>query len=124
MERIVDTQHDEWAVTLGRPEQLARFRHFANAEDKDPVPMITVRSQDKPALWLPEYPMPELETEKLEGIRQWVELGSATSVPRDGGATFLYGRHQIAVFNFAHRNAWYGCKNLCPHKQEIVLSHG
>ncbi len=124
MQRIVDTQHDEWAVTLGRPEQLARFRHFANAEAKDPVTLITVRDQDKPALWLPEYPMPEIEPEELEGCRQWVELGSASSVPKDGGATFLYGRHQIAVFNFAHRNAWYACQNLCPHKQEMVLSRG
>ncbi len=68
--------------------------------------------------------MPEIEPEELEGCRQWVELGSASSVPKDGGATFLYGRHQIAVFNFAHRNAWYACQNLCPHKQEMVLSRG
>jgi NAD(P)H-dependent nitrite reductase small subunit len=53
-----------------------------------------------------------------------VKLGSATAVPKDGGATFKYGRHQIAVFNFAHRDAWYACQNLCPHKQEMVLSRG
>jgi len=124
MERIVAAQHDEWAVTLGKPEQLARFHHFANAPDKDPLPLISVRGQDKPALWQSEYPMPEIEPEVLAGAREWVKLGSAAVVPKDGGATFKYGRHQIAVFNFAHRDAWYACQNLCPHKQEMVLSRG
>jgi nitrite reductase (NADH) large subunit len=124
MQRIVDTQHDEWAVTLGKPEQLEQFRHFANADGKAPVPMISVRGQDKPELWQKEYAMPEIEPEVLEGPRDWVKLGHASAVPEDGGATFRYGRHQIAVFNFAHRNEWYACQNLCPHKQEMVLSRG
>ncbi len=124
MQRIVDTQHDEWAVTVGKPEQVAKFRHFANGDGKDPVKLITVRGQDKPELWQQEYSMPEIEPEVLEGPRDWVNLGSAALVPKDGGATFQYGRHQIAVFHFAHRNEWYACQNLCPHKQEMVLSRG
>jgi len=124
MQRIVDAQHDEWAVTLGKPEQVAKFRHFTNADGKDPVPVTTVRGQDKPELWQKEYTMPEVEPEVLEGPRDWVNLGSRLQVPKDGGATFQYGRHQIAVFNFAHRNEWYACQNLCPHKQEMVLSRG
>ena len=124
MQRIVDAQHDEWAVTVSKPEQVAKFRHFANAEGKDPVPVITVRGQEKPELWHTEYAMPEDEPEVLEGPRQWVKLGSVEAVPKDGGATFQYGSHQIAVFNFAHRNEWYACQNLCPHKQEMVLSRG
>jgi nitrite reductase (NADH) large subunit len=124
MQRIVDTQHDEWAVTVGKPEQVAKFRHFANGDGKDPVKLITVRGQDKPELWQQEYTMPEIEPEVLEGPRDWVNLGSAALVPKDGGATFQYGRHQIAVFHFAHRNEWYACQNLCPHKQEMVLSRG
>jgi nitrite reductase (NADH) large subunit len=124
MQRIIDAQHDEWAVTVSKPEQVAKFRHFANADGKDPVPVITVRDQHKPELWQSEYAMPELEPEVLEGPRQWVKLGSVGAVPNDGGATFQYGRHQIAVFNFAHRGEWYACQNLCPHKQEMVLSRG
>jgi nitrite reductase (NADH) large subunit len=124
MQQILAAQHDEWAVTLSRPEQTAKFRHFANVKGKDSVPIITVRGQSKPALWKKEYAMPEVEPEVLEGPRQWVKLGSASSVPKDGGATFKFGRHQIAVFNFALRNEWYACQNLCPHKQEMVLSRG
>lgn len=124
MQRIIAAQHDEWSETVGKPEQVAKFQHFANAEEKDPVPVITVRGQEKPALWLDEYVMPEIEPEVLDGAREWVKIGSATTVPRDGGAAFKYGRHQIAVFHFAHNNAWYACQNLCPHKQEMVLSRG
>jgi nitrite reductase (NADH) large subunit len=124
MQRIIAAQHDEWAVTVGKPEQVARFRHFANADGKDPVKLVTVRGQEKPELWLKEYAMPEIEPEVLEGAREWVNLGRASAVPENGGATFKYGRHQIAVFNFAHRNEWYACQNLCPHKQEMVLSRG
>lgn len=124
MRRILAAQHDEWAVTVARPEQAAKFRHFANADGKDPVPLITVRGQSKPELWQKEYTIPEVEPEVLEGPREWVKLGSAVMVPKDGGATFRFGRHQIAIFNFASRNEWYACQNLCPHKQEMVLSRG
>jgi len=111
-------------VTVTRPEQAAKFHHFVNAAGRDSVPMISVRNQPRPAPWEKEYAMPDLAPEALEGPRKWVALGSASAVPKDGGATFKYGRHQIAVFNFAHRNEWYACQNLCPHKQEMVLSRG
>ena len=117
-------QHDEWAVTLGRPEQLKSFRHFANADGKDPVQLVTVRGQIRPERWLKEYPMPDLEPEVLAGPREWIRLGRASAVPENGGATFRYGHHQIAVFHFAQRGQWYACQNLCPHKQEMVLSRG
>jgi nitrite reductase (NADH) large subunit len=124
MQRVIAGQHDEWAVTLCKPEQLQSFRHFANADGKDPQKLISVRGQERPEDWLKEYPMPEIEPEILDGPRQWVKLGSSVAVPNDGGATFQYGRHQIAVFNFSHRKEWYACQNLCPHKQEMVLSRG
>jgi nitrite reductase (NADH) large subunit len=124
MQHVISSQHDEWEVTVARPEQAAKFRHFVNTEGKDSVAMITVRGQSKPALWQKEYAMPEIEPEILEGPREWMNLGSAAMVPKDGGATFKFGRHQIAVFNFAHRDEWYACQNLCPHKQEMVLSRG
>lgn len=124
MARILVARHDEWAVTVTRPEQAAKFVHFVNAVDKDSVPMISVRNQPRPLPWEKEYAMPDLAPEVLDGPREWVALGSASAVPKDGGATFKYGRHQIAVFNFAHRNEWYACQNLCPHKQEMVLSRG
>jgi hypothetical protein len=86
------------------PEQLVKFRHFANAEENNSVPLIAVRGQSKPALWRKEYAIPEIGHEVLEGPRDWVKLGSVSVVPKDGGATFKFGRHQIVVFNFARRN--------------------
>lgn len=68
--------------------------------------------------------MPDLEPEVLAGPREWIRLGRASAVPENGGATFRYGHHQIAVFHFAQRGQWYACQNLCPHKQEMVLSRG
>jgi len=36
----------------------------------------------------------------------------------------LANEHQIAVFHFARRGAWYACQNLCPHRQQMALSRG
>jgi NAD(P)H-dependent nitrite reductase small subunit len=117
-----DRCNGEWAVTVTGPEQAARFP-LRQCQGKFDA-MITVRDQSRPAPWQKEYAMPDVEPEVLEGHRQWVNVGSAALVPKDGGAVFKSGRHQIAVFNFARRNEWYACQNLCPHKQEMVLSRG
>lgn len=124
MERVVFNQHDEWAVTISKPEQVEKFKHFANAEGKDPVATLTVRDQTKPVLWEHDYEQPEIVPDELLGERGWVKLGKASDVPQDGGLTYQYGHHQIAVFNFSHRDEWYACQNLCPHKREMVLSRG
>ncbi len=124
MQRVVDAQHDEWAVTAGIEAQVKKFKHFANAEGKDPVKNMTVRGQTKPVLWEHDYEQPEVAPEVLNGPREWVKVGDASEVPVDGGLNFQYGHHQIAVFNFAHRDEWYACQNLCPHKREMVLSRG
>jgi nitrite reductase (NADH) large subunit len=124
MGRLLEGRHDEWAVTVARPERVEKFRHYANFAEKASLPMMTVRGQARPVIWQKEYAMPEVDPDVLEGAREWVRLGSASLVPKDGGATFRFGRHQIAVFNFARRNEWYACQNLCPHKQEMVLARG
>jgi NAD(P)H-dependent nitrite reductase small subunit len=53
-----------------------------------------------------------------------VSVGKVWDFPINGGATIKHGHAQIAVFNFASRAEWYATDNMCPHKQEFVLSRG
>ena len=59
-----------------------------------------------------------------EEIKGWFKAAPATSFPSNGGACVRYKNLQIAVFNFSTRKEWYACQNLCPHKQQMVLSRG
>ena len=54
----------------------------------------------------------------------WVLACSTTQIPENGGACVLVNGEQIAIFNFTRRGEWYATQNLCPHKQQMVLSRG
>lgn len=53
----------------------------------------------------------------------WVKVGAVADMPVDSGVNFKYEDKQIAVFNFDHTE-WFATQNLCPHKQQMVLSRG
>jgi NAD(P)H-dependent nitrite reductase small subunit len=78
---------------------------------------------------------------------KWHRIGRVTDFPKDSGACVKVEGVQIAVYRFAavggnvpasnstvcckpgvspppHRNEWYACQNMCPHKRELVLSRG
>ena len=57
-------------------------------------------------------------------IKVWFKAARMEDFPRDGGACVRYKDMQIAVFNFANKNEWYACQNLCPHKMQMILSRG
>jgi nitrite reductase (NADH) small subunit len=57
-------------------------------------------------------------------VKVWFRAARAVDFPENGGACVRYRDAQIAVFNFARRNEWYACQNLCPHKMQMVLSRG
>lgn len=57
-------------------------------------------------------------------VRTWFRAAPVTAFPDNGGACIRYNQQQIAVFNFSTRKEWYACQNLCPHKQQMVLSRG
>src|SRR6188768_1774079 len=59
-----------------------------------------------------------------EDVKVWFRAARVTDFPENGGACLRYKEHQIAVFNFARRNEWFACQNLCPHKMQMVLSRG
>jgi nitrite reductase (NADH) small subunit len=54
----------------------------------------------------------------------WYKAAHVSQFPNNGGACIKYNDQQIAVFNFARRNEWYACQNMCPHKMQMVLSRG
>lgn len=54
----------------------------------------------------------------------WFNAGPETLFPDNAGVCIRYRDQQIAVFRFSRRNAWYACQNLCPHKQQMILSRG
>ena len=55
---------------------------------------------------------------------KWFYACNAADVPENGGACVKYEEEQIAVYNFSRRSEWYATQNLCPHKQQMVLSRG
>lgn len=64
------------------------------------------------------------KTVSPESVEIWFEAGPAEDYPTDGGLCIQYGDLQIAVFNFSRRNDWYATQNLCPHKNQMILSRG
>ncbi len=63
-------------------------------------------------------------TEENIATNNWVLACNAADIPENGGACVKINDEQIAVFNFTRRNEWYATQNLCPHKQQMVLSRG
>ncbi|MGZ5134005.1 MAG: nitrite reductase small subunit NirD [Flavitalea sp.] len=55
---------------------------------------------------------------------KWFLACYTDEVPENGGVCVKYNNEQIAVFNFARRQEWFATQNLCPHKQQMVLSRG
>lgn len=60
----------------------------------------------------------------LAGTITWFNAGPETRFPENAGVCIRCGDQQIAVFKFSRRNTWYACQNLCPHKQQMILSRG
>lgn len=57
-------------------------------------------------------------------LRKWFFACYSDDVPENGGVCVKVGDEQIAVFNFSRRAEWFATQNLCPHKQQMVLSRG
>lgn len=55
---------------------------------------------------------------------EWQVVCRIEDIPQDGGACVLIDGEQIAIYNFSRRGEWYATQNLCPHKQQMVLSRG
>jgi nitrite reductase (NADH) small subunit len=54
----------------------------------------------------------------------WQKVCSVSDVPTDGGTCVKVADKQIAIFNFSRTGKWYATDNMCPHKQQMILSRG
>jgi len=61
---------------------------------------------------------------QTDGVNTWYKAARVDVFPENGGACVKLQEEQIAIFNFSRRNEWYACQNLCPHKQQMILSRG
>jgi nitrite reductase (NADH) large subunit len=124
MQALVDTYECEWAAVVRNPELRARFSHFANspAED-DSFAIVRERGQSRPADWEKRPSARPVRRLPLVHTR-WVEVGPVSELPANGGVNLRHGTLQIAVFRFAARGELYATQNMCPHKQDMVLSRG
>lgn len=55
---------------------------------------------------------------------KWFKVAQTDKFPKEGGIAVKYQNTEIAVFNFTSQGKWYAISNLCPHKQEMLLSRG
>ena len=63
-------------------------------------------------------------TVAIEEVNNWKEACKVDDFPEDGGLCIKHEGLQVAVFNFSSRGEWYATQNLCPHKQQMILSRG
>jgi nitrite reductase (NADH) large subunit len=150
MQYLVDTYKCEWKEVVNDPEKRKLFRQFVNTDETElGIEIVTERNQQRPADWPRDFvPISSLgtsvgvtggdqsdavskttrPTDNTRGSRPlhktWVNVGTTTDFPDNGGAAIKYGKVQIAVFNFTSRGEWYACQNMCPHKNAFVLSRG
>lgn len=123
MQHLVDTYECEWAAVVNDPQKRAQFKHFVNSDAEDPaLTLVSERGMAHPAPWPKE---PKKPKRKLELVNtRWIKVANIDEMPLDGGVNFKHGETQIAVFRFASRNELYATQNMCPHKQDMVLSRG
>jgi NAD(P)H-dependent nitrite reductase large subunit/NAD(P)H-dependent nitrite reductase small subunit len=130
---LIDTYQDEWATTLKDPERLKDFQEHVNVGDMAALgslagtEMMDVRGQKRPVDWPQEVIAYEVEeTEALKHNRKWIDVCGASTVPRNGGASVLYGDVQIAIFRLGpnENEKWYATQNMCPHKRFFGLAGG
>ena len=60
----------------------------------------------------------------LEEVTNWHKAASVDAFPENGGAAIEYKGLQIAIFNFTRRGEWSATQNLCPHKNQMIMSRG
>ena len=123
MEKLVDTYACEWKAVVVNPEKRALFKQFGNSPNQDrSIRFVRERDQKRPLDWS-NVPAALANTSQTSDTTWW-KAGRVRDFPPGRGVAVEYGEFQLAVFNYARRGAWYATQNMCPHKQDMVLSRG
>ncbi|KAL7420621.1 hypothetical protein Q5752_004572 [Cryptotrichosporon argae] len=133
MEALVGTYEDEWKRAVEDPELRAKFRQFANTDERRaPAEMIEERGQRRAADWPKNYPPEHFAAARITTPKSawtWVPLLKTSDLrPNDKNTTsaaVLYGAEtQLAVFRTPRSGRHYASQQMCPHKRAFVLSDG
>jgi nitrite reductase (NADH) large subunit len=128
MQNQVDTYECEWKRVVDTPELRAKFRQFANVDDKKygDLEWEQVRKQSKIKVDdLPTVIGPaKIGKDKKDGSWQWVDVGPTSAYQKNGGFAAKVSNSELAVFHHVATDKWYATQNSCPHKQLQVLSRG
>jgi len=117
MQFVVETYRCEWAEVVRDPAKRRLFQQFVNTDDTEPtIEFVSERGQSYPAAWS--------DGTIATGQLTLPDGRTVADFPPNGGATIRHGHAQIAVFNFDSHGQWYAADNMCPHRQEFVLSRG
>jgi len=128
MQAQVDTYECEWKKVVDTPELRAKYRQFANVEDKKygDLEWETVRKQQKIAVEdLPTIIGPaKIGKDKADASWHWVDVGPTSAYQTNGGFAAKVSNSELAIYHHVATNKWYATQNSCPHKQLQVLSRG
>jgi len=64
------------------------------------------------------------KTVEAKEVTLWHLVARVEDFPKNGGVCTEYNGMQVAVFNFTRREEWYATQNMCPHKNQMILSRG
>lgn len=130
MQELVDSFFDEWAEAIEDPAIAAKFRQFANTEDKlDGMEVELERDQSRPVYWPKES-----AKEDFKGLRsRWTEtawqpvveanyFSGADELSNGISAAVRRGDTQLALWRI--KGKYFMTQQMCPHKRAFILSDG
>merc|ERR1719419_938927 len=128
MDSQVNTYECEWKKVVDTPELRARYRQFANVDDKKFGDLEWTNQRKQKKIVVEDLPTiigpAKLGKHMANDTWCWVDVGSTNHFLRNGGAAVKVSRTELAVFHNAGTDKWYATQNSCPHKQLQVLSRG
>jgi len=128
MEAQVNSYECEWKKVVDTPELRARFRQFANVDDKKYGDLEWTQQRKQKKIAVEDMPTiigpAKIGKHMADDSWRWVDVGPTSNYWRNSGFAVKVSNSELAVFHNAGTDKWYATQNSCPHKQLQVLSRG